>query len=262
MVHYCDFYFKTPDNPDGRPVYCDNDPLSLQDRIDFCKTYKPQFVFAGLVVNNLPLTELCPFLSDNIPNAGQFMYCFVFSDHPTYNTIQSFLSAKLPAGLTWTGVSFYYVPFTMRVLKLMLTLASVSDTLITNHADASTFRRLTTANFEQFGPAGIQIFSKLTSAVSGDGRKTTDLDNLCLAAKPLTLDLIKLVYDITVLSGNGEGSYTFTELGGTTSTQLSTVTLSTAEVFGLFGETSTLLECGPRRLRFRLVWTQNTFVTV
>ena len=82
MLHYCDFYFTTTDYPDGRPGYCDNDPLPLNERINFCKELTPQYVFAGLVITELSLEDLCPWLSTTIDNPEAYPYCLVFSDHP------------------------------------------------------------------------------------------------------------------------------------------------------------------------------------
>jgi hypothetical protein len=84
MNHYCDFYFASPTTgPSGLPVYCDNDPLPLEDRVRFCSRFQPQFVFAGMVLDKLELEDLCPFLNPNVPNSGAFEYCLVFADHPT-----------------------------------------------------------------------------------------------------------------------------------------------------------------------------------
>jgi hypothetical protein len=81
MVHYCDFYYGTTTYPNGRPVFCANDPLSYSDRVSFCADFLPQYMFTGLVLTTLSFEDLCPFLNENIPNRGAYPYCLVFSDH-------------------------------------------------------------------------------------------------------------------------------------------------------------------------------------
>lgn len=82
MQHYCDFQFAGPESPFGMPRYCDNDPLPLADRITFCNQYKPQYVYAGYIISDLSLSDLCPFLNPAVPNSAAYEYCLVFADHP------------------------------------------------------------------------------------------------------------------------------------------------------------------------------------
>ena len=82
MVHYCDFYFAGADSPYGMPRYCDNDPLSLANRIDFCQRYQPQYVFAGMVLGDLELSDLCPWLDTKLDSRSGYFHCLVFADHP------------------------------------------------------------------------------------------------------------------------------------------------------------------------------------
>ncbi len=115
--------------------------------------------------------------------------------------MQALLSNRLPDGLDWSGKKFYYVPFTYSVMTNILTLAAVSDTLISNHADSGTFTRLTSANFRNFGPAGALIFEKLAEVVGTDTSKMDALDRVCRSTEPITLETIQLVYDVIVASG-------------------------------------------------------------
>jgi len=106
MLHYCDFYFQSVTYPDGQPGYCDNDPLGLTERIKFCRDYTPQYVFSGLIVTELTLEDLCPWMNSKLTNPEAYDYCLVFSDHPRYPTVQSFLSNRLPSGTEWNGKRF------------------------------------------------------------------------------------------------------------------------------------------------------------
>jgi hypothetical protein len=87
MVHYCDFYYGTTTYPNGRPVFCANDPLSYSDRVSFCADFLPQYMFTGLVLTTLSFEDLCPFLNENIPNRAAYPYCLVFSDHSKYDPV-------------------------------------------------------------------------------------------------------------------------------------------------------------------------------
>lgn len=82
MVHYCDMYFATPEYPQGQPMWCANDIFSREQRIAFCQQYKPQYVFAGMVLRQFSLTDLCPWMDPRIPNRAGYPFCLVFADHP------------------------------------------------------------------------------------------------------------------------------------------------------------------------------------
>lgn len=249
MVHYCDMYFANKDFPDGRPVWCANDPLSHADRMAFCAEFTPQYVFAGLVLSTLSLEDVCPFLNTAVPNRAAYPYCLVFSDHPKsvcppsrntllpfifspllpscnafssahsailipsctprYSTVGALLQNKLPDGNTWNGKKFYYVPFKLAILRNIMTYASVADVLISNHADASTFTRLTSANFERYGPAGLMLFSHLMAAIGGSKTRSETLDRICDGTNPMTPSAMSIVYDIIQLAETDSGTYTF-----------------------------------------------------
>ena len=119
------------------------------------------------------------------------------------------LQNKLPDGNTWNGKKFYYVPFKLAILRNIMTYASVADVLISNHADASTFTRLTSANYERYGPAGSMLFSHLMAAIGGSAPRAETLDRICDGTNPMTPSAMSIVYDIIQLAETESGTYTF-----------------------------------------------------
>jgi len=134
------------------------------------------------------------------------------------------------------------VPFKFAILSNIVAVASVSNTLLSNHADGSTYKRLTAANFRNFGPAGVQIFEKLAAVIGSSSSKADAIDRLCLETEPITPETIQLIYDIILLSAGAESTYTFILLEGTSNLGLTTKTYTSSEVWSVFAETSTRLE--------------------
>jgi len=235
QVHYCDRYVYDgePDLGDdgvngwrpGRFVACENDPLSPTERVDFCRTKQPWWVVSGLVFVQFSFNDLCPFAT----GAGVDKYCFVFADHPQFSTTAAFLSASLPDGLTWELTTFYYVPFTLRVLKLLLFDAYVVNTLITNNLFSEGIR-LTLSNYDQYGPAA-QLFAEQMLLNGGTG-------DLCTST--LTPEMMRTLY--AVVRGHydaGTDSYTF---GVTAAAADGTTTLAASEVDPVFQDVNSLLD--------------------
>jgi hypothetical protein len=157
-----------------------------------------------------------------------------------YPTIGSLLANKLPGGMSWSGISFYYVPFKMAILSNIMTYASVSDVLISN--DASTFTRLDSSNYDQYGPAGSLLFAQLASVIGTNATKRDALDGICSGTTPITLETIGLIYEIILLAETALGTYSFLSFEGVSTTTLASVVYTSSEVWCLFAESLTLLE--------------------
>jgi hypothetical protein len=222
MTNYCAFFFATPKFPDGKPMWCENDPLSLADRIAFCKQYKPWNLVTGTVVTTLTLTDICPWMGGE---AGE--YCLIFADHPRYNTAGSLLRTTPPAGGSFNGIAMYYVPFHMALLANVLGSASVAETLYTNSVEPSVTKLLTAANYNKYGDMVETLFAPL---------RGVDLGNLCTG--PLTLATLAAVHAVITASGNDDDGYTFVQLTGTSSLEPALVTYTAAQTWGVFAEAS------------------------
>lgn len=241
LQHYCDFYWANATYPMGLPRYCDNDPLTYDERIEFCETMKPQYVYGGLVVSSLSLTDLCPWMDSSLADEAKYSYCLVFSDHPKYPNIGSFLSVELGSGASWNGKKFYYVPFKMSILSNIFTFASVANTLLSNHAGE--YRRLTSDNFRGFSPAALYVYEKIAAVVGGDAIKGDTLNRLCAPGNPITPETLSLVHDIILLSSNPTNtSYSFVSLQGTDTIAPAISEYSYTDVWSTFVELSTELQ--------------------
>ena len=142
--------------------------------------------------------------------------------------------------MDWSGISFYYVPFKMAIMSNIMTYASVSDVLISN--DASSFERLTSANYDRYGPAGALLFANLVSVIGTDSSKSDALNRICDGNNPITRETLQIVYDIIVLAETVEGTYDFLSFDDVSTTTLATVSYSSSEVWSVFGESLTYID--------------------
>ena len=258
MLHYCDFYYG------GHPMKCDGDPLGIDDRKAFCSVQKPYLVGVGQTVDVLGLTDLCPWLDKTLDNAAGYPWCFIFSDHPQYRTIGSFLSTRLEEGHDWNGIAFYYVPFTLRVLRNVLVDFYVADTILTNDVTDNVKIKIDGSNWFRTSPAMQALFSKTASVVGEDTTKLGQLDGLC-SESGLTPEMMVVAYNVILMHATGaadlpsdsatsdgplmssfpETTYTFTSLEGDPNNRgggisglvaLPTVELTYEQVSGVFLE--------------------------
>lgn len=99
-------------------------------------------------------------------------------------------------------------------MRNLLVAASVSDTLLSNHADATTFKLITALNYARYGPAGTRLFAHLASVLGTDVTKYTMFARVCLPQYPILPETLQLVYDVILASQTGD-TYTFTSFEDT-----------------------------------------------
>lgn len=188
MTHYCQTFDTTGPsqpsgwNPNGRFLKCTGDPRTPAQRLSMCRDKQPWNVLTGNVLVNLELGDLCPFI--DTPVTSDRPYCVVFADHPQYPTIRSMLGARLPRGMTWDNVQFFYAPYTLYAMRFILMSPSVINTLFTNSVDAGVDVEsplaglpvlLTTSNKDDYGET-IGFFAR---EILRDGFDSTLLDPIC-----------------------------------------------------------------------------------
>jgi len=245
MTHYCATFnqHRLPeDNNSGwRPgafLKCDNDPMSYNQRLQFCQDTKPWWVLTGNVLVTLSLEDICPFIgTDDSP------YCVVFSDHPQYPTVRSLLSATLPKGKSWNGVRFYYAPYTMKAMKYVMMNPSVINTLFTNSVDAGVGVEspqaglpipLTSKNKDTFSPTITYFARELFKTDS------TTLDPFCDDNAVIPLSAFRAMYDLVQGYRNpNTGDY---DMPSTISNSNDRITLKASDVEPTFLEINTALD--------------------
>lgn len=193
FVHYCDTYLDAP-------VYCEDDILSKEQRLEFCETYKAQYVYTGLSLVEFSIQDICPFTQDpNLPKT-----CFVFPDS-TFGNIASILSVK---NYDWSNTVFYLVPFSIKIVKKILIDASFSDVLITNHVSSTTLQYMTAENINELGKNGMLLGNPIVKNVV-TGEDHTNIGAICQRNIPMTLKTIQLLDKIITTMGEATGGETF-----------------------------------------------------
>jgi hypothetical protein len=189
------------------------------------------------VYDEFTFSDLCPFTTGTW--AGLEQYCFVFSDHPQFPTVSSFLSARLPGTYDWTGTTFYYVPFTLQALGQIVLNLNVVNTLLTNSMFGNG-TLLTPTNYETFGPAVSLVARHIMALIAADPAAEAELNGVYDSSVPLSTVALQRLY--TVIEGyrSADGTrYTFISTSDTSTT--STVVLAASEVVPTFFETNTVI---------------------
>lgn len=252
MVHYCATFLydpvtAQPDSPEsgwvssGKFMACKNDPLTYDDRLNMCRSVKPWWVIEGSLLYTLSFEDLCPFASGGDVDR----YCVVFSDHPQYSTVRALLGARLPDGESWTGVTFYYAPFTMQAMRHVVMSPSVINTLFTNSADAGVDVDsplagkpipLTSSNVGSFSDS-VRLFAR--ELVQLEDQAT--LEPLCDDDAAIPLSAFRAMY--TVIQGYYDAtSDTYTMPSTNVATPSDRVVLAASAVQPVFREINTLLD--------------------
>lgn len=199
MVHYCDRYgADVGDSSEGdidwKPgqfVKCANDNLPYDQRHTFCRDNQPWWVLNGRVYSAFTFNDLCPFAGGH---SGS-QYCFVFSDHPDFPTVSSFLSSNLPGDLSWTSTTFYYVPFTLYALGQVLIDMNVVNTLLTNSMFGSGIL-ITPENYARYGPSVALLSRHMMNLIQADSTAAVDISNMCDDTIPLQPETFERLYRV------------------------------------------------------------------
>jgi hypothetical protein len=243
QINYCNFFGvgvvpqgTTGWKPQGKPIYCDGDDLTSDERIVFCSTYQPWWVLSGRVVRDLTFDDICSF-------TGGVQQCFVFSDGH-FPTIGSLLASRIPDDLDWSDTTFYYVPFTYKVLTHLLLDQTVSNTLWSNDIFSSVATPVTKDNYDKYGPS-VKIAAAHLNHLSDDDR--TILDGFCGGSTSdsrttaITVRMLEILYKI-VKSFYDPATDTYILPSMEDGSAASTVSLGVGDVQPIFKEVNTPLD--------------------
>lgn len=189
-------------------------------------------MFSGFVLNEFSLQDVCPFLART--GTGTEKACFVFPGG-RYGTVESILSVKI---YDWSNTIFYLVPFSIKVVQMLLIDASIADVLITNQISASVLEYINKYNVGKLGKNGINLAQALVNNVVTT-EDHLNMGAVCQRNIPITRATIKLINDIITEIGEDTGGavYTFTSLVSQ-ATLDPTVTMTQAEVYPAWTETN------------------------
>lgn len=140
MVHYCDTYF-------NEHVFCENDPISATQRKMMCREKNASIIYAGTVLNDFLLQDICPFVF----NTSNTRECFVFPGSPKFGSIRSIMAELESRDKSISDITFYYVPFSLEALKNIYMNAAFGDTLITNRFSANESSFINDTNKDEIG---------------------------------------------------------------------------------------------------------------
>lgn len=205
MLHYCDRYGAEPGDTTegvqgwkpGKFVECANDPMTRDARRAFCRDKQPWWVLNGRLYNEFSFTDLCPF-AGTLSGAAASKHCFVFSDHPMFPTVAALMASQLPPTASWTGTTFYYVPFTLQALGQLMLDMRVVNTLLTNSMFSEGIP-LTEDNYATFGPSTTLFARHMMTLIGTNTTRATVISNMCDGTKTLQPETFELLY--TVIQG-------------------------------------------------------------
>jgi hypothetical protein len=198
MVHYCDRYF-------GGFVYCDNDAMTQATRTRLCgPEYYASVVYVGTTLETFTLADICPFTF----NPAFDRACFVFAGVHTYNSVDSILQA-LPHEIG--DITFYYVPFALKVLQLLFMNGAFSDTLMTNTFNAEKADFITKDNVHTLSRNAQLLAKPLLAAMDTEPEYGAQYQQgICNRRLPLDRNMIAFYYNAIQANRNAQtGLYDF-----------------------------------------------------
>lgn len=190
MVHYCDRYF-------GGFVFCENDALVQQERERLCgPAYNASVVYVGTTLAAFTLADVCPFKFDpSLPRT-----CFVFPGDTVFGSVGAILQF-LPGEVG--DITFYYVPFSIKALRLLFLHAAFSDTLVTNTFNAAESEFITDDNVQHISKNAQLLARPILEAIrlhpeTGHSQQQA----MCNRRIPLDTDTIQFYYDAIMATYN------------------------------------------------------------
>lgn len=207
-VHYCDRYLNETfkNGTYGGYVYCDNDPMSIQERHAFCSNYQPNIVFAGLTLVQFQLEDVCPF----VQNPGLSQVCFVIPGTPGLGTLKQLLAIQSDSNgnaIDFTGTTFYMVPFSVSIMQHILMDAMYADVLISNEFQPNDLQFPTQQDVDTFGSNAKRTLGPTVTIINGSKTKFMELHKVCQRNIPMSVTTITLLYEIIEQFKDDDGVY-------------------------------------------------------
>lgn len=121
-VHYCSVYR-------NMYPYCDNDPLSREDRTTLCTEWGGSLLYSGVIVTNLKVQDMCD---------TEKKVCYFLPNAPNIGTLKTFYEAMRSTFGSVAGYTIRVLPFDHSILKNLLLGAMLEDVVITNAPKSTT----------------------------------------------------------------------------------------------------------------------------